>query len=262
MTFELRVKAASKAAFFHFLCSVLVACLAAGVVFLFWYPHPYGQLSGGRKLFAILMGVDVVCGPLLTLVLFNPRKSRREFFVDMSLVVFVQLAALSYGIHTAYQARPLFLVHEVDRFRVIGLTDYGDADVSKELAALPKQLRPTAFSRPIVVGIRDAASRKERQDVMVESVFGGRDYSQRPEFYVTYDAAYMPKVFQRAKEISAFVEHFPGTKAEAEAVLASAGIKMSQARYLPVLHKQEWVAILNPKGMIIGFLPGDGFAVP
>lgn len=262
MTFELRVKAAGKAAFFHFLGSVLVACLAAVVVFLFWYPHPYGQLSGGRKLFAILIGVDVVCGPLLTLVLFNPRKSRREFFVDMSLVVAVQLAALSYGLYTAYQARPLFLVHEVDRFRVIGMMDYGDADVSKELAALPEPLKPSLFSKPIVVGIRDAASSKERQDVMVESVFGGRDYSQRPEFYVAYDAAYMSKVFLRARALSAFVNHFPASLPEALIVVDSSGLEMSQARYLPVLHKQEWIAILNLKGEIIGFLPGDGFAVP
>lgn len=262
MTFAHRVKAAGRAAFFHFLGSVLVACLAAVVVFLFWYPHPYGQLSGGRKLFAILIGVDVVCGPLLTLVLFNPRKSSREFFVDMSLVVMVQLAALSYGLYTAYQARPLFLVHEVDRFRVIGMTDYGDADVSKELAALPGPLKPSLLSKPIVVGIRDVTSRKERQDVMVESVFGGRDYSQRPEFYVAYDSAYMSKVTPRTRALSAFVDHFPASQAEAQTALKSVGLEMSQARYLPVLHKQEWIAILDPVGKIIGFLPGDGFAVP
>ncbi|MDZ7910100.1 MAG: hypothetical protein U5N10_18975 [Gemmobacter sp.] len=145
MTFKPRMKAAGKAAFFHFLGSVLVACFAAVLVFLLWYPHPYGQLSGGSKLFAILIVVDVVCGPLLTLVLFSPRKSRREFFVDMSLVVLIQVAALSYGLYTMYQARPLFLVHEVDRFRVIGMPDYGDANVSDELDALPAPLKPSFF---------------------------------------------------------------------------------------------------------------------
>lgn len=262
MTLAHRLRAAGKAAFVHFLGSVLVACLAAVVVFLFWYPNPYSQLSGGIKLFSLLIAVDVVCGPLLTLVLFSPKKSRKEFFVDMSLVVGIQVAALAYGVFTAFQARPLFLVHEVDRFRVIAKTDYGDADVSKELAALPASLKPTLFSSPIVVGVRDAANSKERQDVMVESVFGGRDYSQRPEFYVAYDEAYLAKVRTRTRALSDFIAHFPESRDDAIAALKSTGVEVSQARYLPVLHKQEWIALLDVQGKILGFLPGDGFAVP
>lgn len=261
MGYKLRIKAAGKAAFFHFLGSVLVACLAAVLVFLLWYPHPYGQLSGGGKLFAILIVVDVVCGPLLTLVLFSPRKSRREFFVDMSLVVLIQVAALCYGLYTVYLARPLFLVHEVDRFRVIGMPDYGDADVSAALSALPAPLKPSYFSSPITVGIRDAASSKERQDVMVESVFGGRDYSQRPDFYVAYDEAYMAKVLPRTLPLDAFVKRFPDSQTEAQAVLKAAGLSLEQARFLPAMHKQEWIAVLDSKGKVVGFLPGDGFAV-
>ena len=94
-----------------------MASVAALLVLWVWYPYPYGLLSGGRHLFLLLMGVDVVCGPLLTLVLFNPTKPRRELLTDMALVVCIQLAALAYGLYTAQEARPLFLVHEVDRFR-------------------------------------------------------------------------------------------------------------------------------------------------
>lgn len=256
-----RIRAAGKAAFFHFLGSVLIACLAAVVVLLLWYPYPYGELSGGRKLFLLLIAVDVVCGPLLTLVLFNPRKSRKEFVVDMSLVVFIQLVALSYGLHTAYQARPLFLVHEVDRFRVVGMSDYGGVDVSAEISKLPQSLKPSLLSSPILVGIRDAANKKERHDVMVESVFGGRDYSQRPEFYAPYDENYAAKALGRSRALSAFIDHFPSVKSEALNVLQDKNVNISDARYLPVLHKQEWIAVLSPSGQIIGFLPGDGFAV-
>ena len=67
-----RTSSAIRAALFHFLGSLLVAALAAALVLRVWFPHPYDLLSGGRSLFLILVGVDVVCGPLLTLVLFNP----------------------------------------------------------------------------------------------------------------------------------------------------------------------------------------------
>lgn len=261
MVLKNRIKAAGRAAFFHFLGSVLVACLAAVLVLLLWYPYPYGELSGGRKLFLLLIAVDVVCGPLLTLVLFNPKKSRNEFFVDMSLVVLIQLIALIYGLHTAHQARPLFLVHEVDRFRVVGMPDYGNVDVSNEILNLPQSLRPSFFSSPILVGIRDAVNKKERREIMIESVFGGRDYSQRPEFYTIYDASYAAKVINRSRSLSAFVNHFPLVRSEALNILRAENVDLYDARYLPVLHKQEWIAVLSPNGRIIGFLPGDGFAV-
>ncbi|MEZ5719707.1 MAG: hypothetical protein R3E55_15010 [Burkholderiaceae bacterium] len=47
-----------------------------GVVFV-WYPWPYDEFSGGRSLFLMLIGVDVVCGPLLTLLLVTETKPRR-----------------------------------------------------------------------------------------------------------------------------------------------------------------------------------------
>lgn len=261
MTFQLRVKAATKAAFYHLLGSLLVAAAAAVIVFGFWYPHPYGQLSGGLRLFLILVGVDVVCGPLLTLILFNPKKRHREVFLDMSLVIMVQVAALAYGLHTAYQARPLFLVHEIDRFRVIGLQDYLSAGIDKDIAGLDSALRPSWRSGPLTVGIRAPRDSDERHKVMLDSVTGGRDYSQRPDFYIAYDEAYAAKVMARAKPLSAFVAQFPSTAQEVEELAERHQLNVDALFFLPVLHRQEWVAVLNAQGAILGFLPGDGFAV-
>ena len=63
-----RIKAAS----IHFGLSVLLAVLAAFLVFIVWYPYPYRDISGGRDLFLLVVVVDVVMGPLLTLTVFNP----------------------------------------------------------------------------------------------------------------------------------------------------------------------------------------------
>lgn len=256
------MRAAIKAALFHFLGSVLVASMAAVLVFLIWYPPPYGELSGGRNLFLIVVSVDIICGPLLTLVLFNPRKPRREILTDMALVILIQLAALAYGMFTAYQARPLFLVHEVDRFRAVGLPEYNGDDVSEAVAALDPSLRPRWFKGPVTVGVRDPSSNVERNEVIFESVFGGRDYSQRPEFYIPYDTAYQPKALARAKPLKAFTDKYPLTEAEATDLLKRANIAIEHARFLPVLHRQEWVAVMDSQARILGFLPGDGFAVP
>lgn len=257
-----RLVAAGKASILHLIGSILVAVAAAALVFIVWYPPPYDQLSGGLKLFLILVGVDVVCGPLLTLVMFSPIKSRRELTFDMSLVVLIQLAALGFGLYTTHQARPLFLVHEVDRFRVITSLDYGDADVEKAIHELPIELRPNWLKPPVTVGVRDPISAQERQDVMLESTFGGRDYSQRPEFYIPFDKKYLPKAMARAKPLRDFVKQFPEAQETVSGLLVDRGLVMDELVFLPVLHKQEWIAILDRSGAIVGFVLGDGFAVP
>lgn len=260
--FNQRARSATRAALIHFLGSLVIAALAAALVLWVWFPYPYDLLSGGRNLFLMLVGIDLICGPLLTLVLFNPRKPHRELIMDMSLVALVQLAALGYGLHTAYAARPLFLVHEVDRFRVITAADYGDADVHDAIAQLDASIRPHVFKGPVTVGTRDPKDAKERQDVLLESVFGGRDFSQRPEFYVPYNAAYQAKVLERAKPLRAFIAHHSTIAGDAAILLAKYGITTTDdAQFLPVLHRQDWIAVLDKSARILGFLPGDGFEV-
>jgi hypothetical protein len=67
------------------------------LVFLVWYPNPYREISGGRELFLILVTVDVILGPLITLSIFNPVKAWKVLRRDLAIVGLIQLAALGYG---------------------------------------------------------------------------------------------------------------------------------------------------------------------
>lgn len=211
-------------------------------------------------LFLVLVSVDVVCGPLLTLVLFNPTKSSRELVTDMGLIAVIQLGALVYGLNTAYEARPLFLAHEVDRFRVIALADYGKVDVRESLAALPQSLRPHWLKGPAAVAMRPPKDENERREVMLDAISGGRDYAQRPDFYVPYGAMVdQPRILARAKPLSNFISLNPGAKELAAAMLKQKGLPLEDATFLPVMHKQEWIVVMDKTAHILGFLPGDGF---
>lgn len=261
MSISQRARSSTRAATIHFACSLVVAALMGALVLLLWFPHPYDILSGGRELFLLLVGVDVVCGPLLTLLLWNPAKPRRELLTDMALVVLIQLSALLYGLNTAYVARPLFLVHEIDRFRVITKGDYNGIDVSAVLTKMNASLRPRWFKGPVTVGIREPRDAQERTTVLMESVMGGRDFSQRPEFYVPYDTAYQAKALARTKPLKAFIDRYPTVIDDASALLSAHGVAMEDALFLPVIHRGDWVAVLSKTARILGFLPGDGFDV-
>ena len=206
-------------------------------------------------MFWLVVIVDVICGPLLTFVLFNPSKPRVELWRDLGFVALLQLGALGYGLHTVWEARPLFLVQNVDRFTVIALPDLAGAS----FAGLNKKLQPDWLSGPVTVAIRAPVDETERQMVMTESIQGGRDYAQRPEFYMPYEGAAATKSLQRAKPLSVFLQKQPAQENAAKELAVKKSMDMAQWLYLPVTGRQDWVAILDKQGQIQGFLKGDGF---
>jgi hypothetical protein len=255
MNFRQRARDATKAAVLHLFCSVSVAAIAAVLVFSLWFPYPYWNISGGRELFLLIAVVDVVCGPLLTLILFNRLKPRRELVRDLTLVAFIQLIALGYGLHTVWQARPIFLVQEIDRLKVIA----GPMLDGHAVMALAPSLQPQWWKGPLTVAIREPKDALERQTVMFESIQGGRDYAERPEFYIPYDDAAALKSLVRAKPLAVFLQKQPSQQAAAQKLATEKGADMAQWFYLPVVARQDWVAVLDKRGQIQGFLPGDGF---
>jgi len=256
-----RLRAATLAAGIHLGVSIAIAFGAGLLVWGVWYPHPFDQLSGGRELFLLIVAVDVVCGPALTMVVFNPRKPRTELIKDLSLIGGLQCAALIYGLWATFEARPLYLVHEVERFRVVAKPDYLGVDVSREIAQLPESMRPGWFSGPVLVGAKPPEDVQTRNAILMEALSGGRDFAQRPEYYLPYDEVYARQAMQRALPLARFIERRPAMTPEVEKILRRASLEMQDALFLPVIHRKDWIAILDARGRPIGFVPGDGFAV-
>jgi len=255
MSFINRLRVASSITGQHFLISLAIAGLAAVLVFGYWYPSAFASLAGGLELFTLVVAVDVVCGPLLTLVLYNPVKPRGELVRDLGFVVLIQLAALGYGLQTVWLARPLYLVLETDRFRVITAPDVG----MRELHGLPKELRPQFFSGPMTIGLRLPKDETERMTVLLESVSGGRDYAQRPEFFVPYTPEVGLRALSRFKPLERYLNVHPEQRKKAEDMAMMRGLQVSTLRYLPVVGREDWIALLDTQAQIVGFLKGDGF---
>jgi hypothetical protein len=255
MTISIRARAAARAVAAHLICSLAVAVLAGLLVFGLWYPYPYADVSGGRGLFLLVLAVDVVCGPLLTAVIYNPAKPRAELWRDLSLVVIIQLAALGYGLSTVWQARPLFLVMEVDRFKVVAEPDLQGASP----AELSIPLRPNWLSGPTTVAVREFKDRQEQQAVLVSSLAGGRDLAARPDFYLPYEGEAARRSWLRAKKLDAFLDKYPSQRAALSKLATEKRANPADWRYLPVVGRRDWIAIIDNGGQIQGFLLGDGF---
>ena len=63
----------------HLLISVAIAAVALFVLLRVWYPPPLFTAEGGNDLLFILVAVDVVIGPLITLIVFKSGKPGLRF---------------------------------------------------------------------------------------------------------------------------------------------------------------------------------------
>ena len=259
-----RLRSALLAAAWHLSVSIVVAGLVAFLVFGFWFPDALRHLAGGADLFWLIVGVDVVCGPLLTLVIFNPAKPRAELVRDLALVAAIQLLALGYGVHTLSYARPVAVVYEVDRFRVVSFADV-DADEAEQI---PDWAQPWRFSRPRTVGIRAAKSSEEKL-ASIDLSFAGIEPSQRPSWWQDY-ALSRPQVLERARPLSELRAKHPEQSALLDAAVAQAlhnnqpgeTADAQALRWLPLVSRRatDWVVLLDPAtARVRGYVHLDGF---
>ena len=241
----------------HLTVCLVVAMFCAALVFGLWYPYPYGELVGGRELFFLMISVDVVCGPLLTLVVFNLRKPRSELIRDIGIIVCLQLAALAYGMSTTIHARPVFLAFEKDVFRVVVVPDI---DLSN-LTNAPQNLRDLSLSGPRLISVKLASPTDPDYIQSVKLSIEGLHPAFRHGRWLDYEQQ-RQDVIAKAHPLKQLREKHQNQQPLIDQMLKDTHLSEQQLGYLPLTAKMhtDWVVIVSlddaqPKA----FLPLDGW---
>jgi hypothetical protein len=213
----------------------------------------FGEMAGGRRLFLLILGVDVVMGPLLTLIVFDKRKPRGELIRDLAVIGMLQLGALAYGLHTLYLARPVALVFETRRFRVVSA---GEVRV-EELPKARPEYRTLSLTGPQLLGSRPSQSGEERLKSF-DLALKGYDIGQRPSLWQPF-ADSRADTWAQARPLEELISRYPQRRQELMAKLEELKVKPEGGRFLPVVARGDWVVILNASGDIAGYAPFDGF---
>lgn len=124
----------------HLLCSGVVIAALLAVVCVVWYPAPYFSYEGAIAPLRVLIGVDLVLGPLLTLLVYKPGK--RFLWLDMALIIALQLGAFGYGTYALWSQRPIVLAFAGDSFSPVTAADLKGKELPRWLLESRSLLGP------------------------------------------------------------------------------------------------------------------------
>lgn len=235
-----------------------MASAAAALVFGLWYPYPYREISGGRDLFFLVVAVDVVMGPLLTFAVFSNCKPKWELRRDLTIIGLLQLSALVYGLWAASVARPVYLVFEFDRFRVVHAVEIPDG----ELESAAPEFRRLPWTGPTLLALRPFRSERESLDATLGAL-GGVPLGARPSLWQSYSKA-KGEISQAAKPISELKKRFPAQSSQVDSALKSVTAGPASRHtmaYLPLAGRDKfWTVLLDINTTeVIAFVPIDSF---
>lgn len=169
-----------RAAVIHLGASFIVACGVLMVIFFVWYPTPYFDALDGKGLVVIILAVDVVIGPLLTLVVYHPGKKSLKF--DMAVIIVFQLTALSYGLWVSHASRVAYLVYSQDSFDLVKANEV-DPDSARKSSF--SEFKTLPWRGPVLAAARMPDDVSKRT-ALAFGTLAGRDLANFPEFYIPY----------------------------------------------------------------------------
>lgn len=125
-----------QASLVHLGISLSIFGVLAYLVVRIWYPDFFFQTDGGWQGLRLLLGVDLVLGPLLTLIVYHAGKPGLRF--DLTVIGIVQSACLAAGVWIVHGERPLAIVYIDGSFYSVTAQSFREIDVPvPDLSALP-----------------------------------------------------------------------------------------------------------------------------
>ena len=163
----------------HLAISLAIFLVLAYLVVFQWYPDFFFHTDGGWRGMRIIIFVDLVLGPALTLVVYKAGKPGLR--TDLTLIGLLQAGCLLAGTYVVYQERPLVIVYNDSRFSVLSSDDFHTAGLSiPDLAAIPGD-------SPKWVMVEVPQGLHEEADFRARIIQSGSTISMATDLYQAFD---------------------------------------------------------------------------
>ena len=229
----------------HLLASGIVLTVLLGTLYVGWYQWPGWYSTDVGQVTFVLTGVDLVVGPLLTLIIASPLKPRRVLARDVAVIAIVQLCSLLYGATQLWNGRPLYYAFSEDVLQIVQAYDIGS-----EQRALARQqkapLAPHWYSFPRWIWAPLPQNAEDRDKIVAAAISGGDDVTSMPTHYQPWSAG-LPTLRTQLKKIDEVKYFSVAEKNSLEQRVTAAGIATDQANSLAFTGRgRPLLAVFDP----------------
>jgi hypothetical protein len=239
-----------KAFALHLLSSATILTLILAALYFGWYRWPGWYLTDVTRVVLVMVCVDVVLGPTLTLIIANQKKSRRELTRDIGIIVAVQLCALTYGSVSLWNGRPLYYAFSESVLQLVQAYDINDSE-----AALGRQQNPSLaphwYNLPRWIWAPLPQNPDERQRIFEAAISGGDDVIAMPRYFKRWEEG-IPSLRSQLKKVDDVAYFSKGQKKTLKDKMKAAGMADDQIDTIPLTGRgHPLLAVLDPTSLKI-----------
>ena len=220
----------TKAFAIHLAISLVIFFILLYFILVQWYPEPLFTTDGGWRVIRIIAGVDLVLGPLLTLVIFKSAKPGLKF--DLSMIALVQFLALTWGVWNTYTQRPAAVIYSLDSFTPVPAYQLAEQGITE------KKLKQYGDDWPILI-YSDIPQNKVSQ-ALAKSLSENKPIYLYTEYYSKMLPQHAGVLKQNSMKLEEYVEDKPELKKAYQRALLSAPLK-SNISYLALHGREKWL---------------------
>lgn len=133
----------------HLVLSILIFIVLAILIVFFWYPGFLFRTDGGWQGIRLIAGIDLILGPLLTLIVYNKQKNSLK--MDLSIIAAVQFSALLAGAYLVYSERPIAVIFADGKFSTVSENSFAFHGLEPYEHPLMREKKPVWLYVPAAI---------------------------------------------------------------------------------------------------------------
>ena len=241
-----RIKAFS----IHLALSLVVLFVLLFLIYKVWYPQPFFSGDGGWQGIRLVAGVDIILGPLLTLVAYNIKKPLKELRRDLTLIGLLQLSALAVGTWLVYDQRTRLIVYADGFFQSLSRYNLEKANPEPDLLK-------NILAQPYPIAVVNLPDDPEQKSALLLDHVMGESLHIKGARYELLTTSNLKQLILDAYPLHIFLEGAPKYKQIAIDFIKAHGGAESDYVIVPINLRYKEISLVLDKqsGKIIGSIP-------
>ncbi|WP_433847573.1 TfpX/TfpZ family type IV pilin accessory protein [Acinetobacter proteolyticus] len=174
----------------HLSISLIFIALLFMLIHFIWFIPPLDSATGILPIFFMLVIIDLFIGPMFGFLVY--KEGKKTLKLDLSVVILLQVCSFAYGAHIIFEARPVWIVYNSDKYDLVQKFEVIKSDES----LIQPAFRSESLFYPQYAAIKPLPNSERFVELQ-----SGMSVVQKPERYVDISSA-KSKIQDKSKNLS------------------------------------------------------------